>query len=135
LKSIMSPFTAMLSTPLSSDDVFLISFQSPANPGPPETRVETAVMVNIGPSSGKTSCLLVRVFPSAEIEIFAFRVVFPPLVVVIEYPLPALVQVVIVSSVFCGFPSHTTFGCALPPRVTVKPVASVATENAGPSYL
>ncbi len=115
----MSPFTAIVSTPLSSDDTFLISFHSPAGPGPPETRVATVVIENSGPSAGKTWDLLVRVLPSAATETVTFRVVLPSFVIVSEYPVAVFVQAVMVSSVFCGLPSHTTFGCALPPRVIV----------------
>jgi hypothetical protein len=114
----------------------LTSLHSPAGPGPPETRSEIVVIVNGSPSAGKTSDLLVRVLPSPEIEIAAFRVGLPSLLAVIANPSADLVQVNIVPFVdFCSFPSHTTFGCAWPPRVTVKPSASVATEKVAPSYL
>src|ERR1039457_3651438 len=69
-------------------------------------------------------------------EIAVFRVGLPSLLAVIAYPSADLVQVNVVPLVdFCSVPSHTTFGCAWPPRVTVKPSASVATEKVAPSYL
>jgi hypothetical protein len=74
--------------------------------------------------------------PSSEIEIVVFRVVFPSLLAAIAYPFADLVQVNVVSFVdFCAVPSHTTFGCTWPPRVTVKPSASVVTEKVAPSNL
>lgn len=51
LKSMESPFAAMVRIPVSVDEPNFTSFHSPATPGPPEIRCDTADMVN-GASQG-----------------------------------------------------------------------------------
>src|SRR6185437_1540626 len=61
----------------------------------------------------------------------------PLLLTSTTYPEPALLQVTMAPSVesLCGVPSQIVFGPALPCRVTTYPVASVASDIVGPSYL
>src|SRR6185437_1976744 len=124
--------------PLSCDSLNETTFQSPFIPGPPEVRFATVVIVNgLEPSAGNTSFRRVIIFPSAESVVVTLLVRLPLLLTSTTYPEPALLQVTMAPSVesLCGLPSQIVFGPALPCRVTTYPVASVASDIVGPSYL
>src|ERR1700710_1095033 len=71
LKSTLSPFTAMVSTPVSCDSLKLVSFHTVGAPFPPETFFDRRVMVyGLLPSGGVMSTVLVILLPSAEISTF-----------------------------------------------------------------
>lgn len=136
LKSILSPFIWMASTPVSCDSLMAVSFHVPDKPGPPEIRLDVAVMVYGLPSDGVMSRVRMIFFPSADTSIFTLLIGLPSRVFSNSYPAADLLQVVVTPfACALGLPSQTTLGLVFPPRVTVKPSASVPIEKVGPAYL